>query len=180
MSTITLTLTEQTMEFAQQAAVVLQRPVEEVLSDLLTAVLPAVHDAPADLQAELMRMTWFESQELWRLARSQMSTEKQEQMQQLSHLQEQRILTVKEQQQLDILRNDNRIPMGAIRLVKACGLSSIGPFRLFIVIYVGGIKRVAVGQVIRSFLSDDDLLSLPHFFYPMFVSPCKETVPVAI
>ncbi len=111
MSTITLTLTEQTMELAQQAAVVLQRPVEEVLSDLLTAVLPAVHDVPADLQAELMRMTWFESQELWRLARSQMSTEKQEQMQQLSHLQEQRILTVKEQQQLDILRNDNRIPI---------------------------------------------------------------------
>ena len=111
MSTITLTLTEQTMEFAQQAAVVLQRPVEEVLSNLLTAVLPAVHDVQADLQAELMRMTWFESQELWRLARSQMSTEKQEQMQQLSHLQEQRILTVKEQQQLDILRNDNRIPI---------------------------------------------------------------------
>ena len=45
MTTITLTLPERTMEQAQQAAAVLQRPVEDVLRDLLAAVLPTMHDA---------------------------------------------------------------------------------------------------------------------------------------
>ena len=65
MTTITLTLPERTMEQAQQAAAALQRPVEEVLCDLLAAVLPTMHDVPDDMQAELMRMTWLDSQELW-------------------------------------------------------------------------------------------------------------------
>ena len=104
MSTITLTLPERTMAQAQQAAAALQRPVEEVLSDILAAVLPTVHDAPADMQAELTRMTWLDSQELWRIAREQMSAEAQEQLQRLTHLQGQRPLTPEEHAQLDVLR----------------------------------------------------------------------------
>src|SRR2546422_9917211 len=104
MTTITLTLSDQTMEQAQQAAAALKRPVEEILSELLAAVLPTVHDAPADMQAELTRMTWLDSQELWRLAREQMSAETQEQLQQLTHLQGQRPLTPEEHAQLDALR----------------------------------------------------------------------------
>ena len=73
MTTITLTLPERTMEQAQQAAAALQRPVEDVLRDLLAAVLPTMHDVPNDMRAELMRMTWLDSQELWRMAREQMS-----------------------------------------------------------------------------------------------------------
>ncbi len=46
MTTITLTLPEWAMDQAQQAAAVLKRPVEEVLSDILVAVLPTLHDAP--------------------------------------------------------------------------------------------------------------------------------------
>jgi len=57
MTTITLTLPERTMEQAQQAAAALQRPVEDVLRDLLAAVLPTMHDVPNDMRAELMRMT---------------------------------------------------------------------------------------------------------------------------
>jgi hypothetical protein len=74
MTTITLTLPERPMEQAQPAAAALQWPVEEVLRDLLTAVLPAMHDVPNDMRAELMRITWLDSQELWRMAREQMST----------------------------------------------------------------------------------------------------------
>jgi hypothetical protein len=81
MTTITLTLPERTMEQAQQAAAALQRPVEEVWRDLLTAVLPTMHDVPDAVQAELMRMTWLESQELWRMAREQMSVAAQAQLQ---------------------------------------------------------------------------------------------------
>jgi hypothetical protein len=94
MTTITLTLPERIMEQAQQAAAALQRPVEEVLRDLLVAVLPTMQDVPDDMQAELIRMTWLDSQELWRIAREQMSAAVQEQLQQLTHLQGQRPLTL--------------------------------------------------------------------------------------
>ncbi len=104
MTTITLTLSDQTMEQAQQAAAALKRPVEEILSELLAAALPTVHDAPADMQTELTRMTWLDSQELWRIARGFMSAEAQERLQQLTHLQGQRALTSAEQEQLDALR----------------------------------------------------------------------------
>jgi len=115
MPTITLTLPEQTMEQAQQAATALQKPVEEVLSNILVAVLPVGHDAPADMQGELTRMAWLDSQELWRMAREQMSVAAQTQLQQLTHLQEQRPLTPAEQEQLDALRQE----YGRITLIKA-------------------------------------------------------------
>ena len=67
------------------------------------------------MQAELMRMTWLDSQELWRMAQGQMSAEAQEQLQQLIHLPEQRPLTVDEQAQLDALRQ----AYGRITLLKA-------------------------------------------------------------
>jgi hypothetical protein len=106
MTTITLTLSERTMEQAQQAAAALQRPVEEVLRDLLAAVLPTMQDVPDDMQAELLRMTWLDSQVLWRMAREQMSAAAQKQLQHLTHLQGQRPLTPDEQVQLDTLRQE--------------------------------------------------------------------------
>ena len=106
MTTITLTLSDQTMEQAQQAAAALQRPVEEILSELLAAALPTVHDAPADMQTTLTRMTWLDSQELWRIARGSMSAEAQERLQQLTQLQGQRALTSAEQEQLDALHQE--------------------------------------------------------------------------
>ena len=115
MTIITLTLPEQTMEQAQQAAAILQRPVEEVLRDLLAAVLPTMHDVPDAMQAELLRMTWLDSQELWRIAREQMSAAAQAQLQQLSHLQGERSLTPNEQAQLNALRQE----YGRMTLLKA-------------------------------------------------------------
>src|SRR5262245_35689786 len=114
MATITLTLPEQTIEQAQQAAAVLQRSVEEVLRDLLAAVLPTMHDVPDDMQAELLRMTWLDSQTLWHIAREQMSAAAQTQLLQLTHLQEQRPLTSDEQAQLDALRQE----YGRVTLLK--------------------------------------------------------------
>jgi hypothetical protein len=115
MATLTLTLPEQTMEQVRQAASVLQRPVEEVLSAILAATLPALQDAPADMQAELLRMTWLDSQELWRIAQGHISAQSQEQLQQLTQLQEQRLLTTEEQTQLDALRHE----YGRMTLLKA-------------------------------------------------------------
>jgi len=106
MTTITLTLPARTMEQAQQAAAALKRPVEEILRDLLVALLPPMHDVPDDMPAELLRMTWLDSQALWRIAREHMSTAAQAQMQQLAHLQGSRPLTPDEQAQLDTLRQE--------------------------------------------------------------------------
>jgi hypothetical protein len=60
-------------------------------------------------------MTWLDTPELWRLARGQLSAETQEQLQQLTHLQEHRLLTPEEQTQLDALRQQ----YGCITLLKA-------------------------------------------------------------
>ncbi len=115
MTMITLQLSDQTMQQAQQAAATLRRPVEEVLSEMLSAILPSVQDAPSTLQIELMRMTWLDNDELWQIARGQMADSAQEQMQQLSQLQGERPLTEEEEQQLEALRQE----YGRITLIKA-------------------------------------------------------------
>lgn len=61
MTAITLELPDQTITQARLAAVALQKPVEQVLTDMITAVLPSLQNAPTDLQAELIRMTWLET-----------------------------------------------------------------------------------------------------------------------
>lgn len=102
MPSITLTVPEQTLEQVRQAAAVLQRPVEEVVGALLGAVLPALHDVPEDVRAELLRMTWLPNQDLWAIAQTSMSPTAQEHLRQLTQLQAQRALTADEQTQLDI------------------------------------------------------------------------------
>ncbi len=115
MTMITLQLSDQTMQQAQQAAATLRRPVEEVLSEMLSAMLPSVQDAPSALQVELMRMTWLDNDELWQMAQRQMTISAQEHMQQLSQLHGERPLTEEEQQQLEALRQE----YGRITLIKA-------------------------------------------------------------
>ena len=61
MTMVTLYLPEETMEQALQAASVLQRSAEEVLTDMLSALLPPMHDIPTEIRAELTRMTWLSS-----------------------------------------------------------------------------------------------------------------------
>ena len=75
MATITLNLPEPTMQQAYQAAALFQRPVEELLTEMLAAVLPTAHDVPAAMQAELTRMTWLDDKSLWQIAQSHMSSE---------------------------------------------------------------------------------------------------------
>lgn len=115
MTTITLNLPEPAMEQARQAAVALQRPVEEMLAEMLTAVLPTVHDAPVHLQTELMRMTWLDSAALWQIAHSSMAATDEVEMQQLAQLQAERPLKKAEQKRLEELRQE----YGRVTLLKA-------------------------------------------------------------
>jgi hypothetical protein len=115
MSTVTLDLPEKTMEQARQAADALQKPVEDVLTDMLVAVLPPIGDTPADVQAELTRMTWLDNRTLWQIARRMMTPEEEANMADLSHRQQEVGLSQVEQKQLDALRRE----YGRITLMKA-------------------------------------------------------------
>ena len=112
---VTLRLPETVMRRARQTANVLQRPLEELLTGLVTAALPDVEDAPLEVQAELARMTWFSDQELWSIARSTMPVEQQEQLRSLADLQTIHALTPAEQEALDNLRRE----YGRVTLRKA-------------------------------------------------------------
>ena len=112
---VTLRLPETVMRRARQTANILQRPLEELLTGLVTAALPDVEDAPLEVQAELARMTWFSDQELWSIARSTMPVEQQEQLRSLADLQTIRALTPAEQETLDNLR----LEYGRVTLRKA-------------------------------------------------------------
>jgi uncharacterized membrane protein len=112
---VTLDLPEVLAERVKRAANVLQRPWEEVIVSVLAAALPDVEDAPADMRAELARMTWLSDQELWAIAHSAMTEEQQEQMRHLARLQAERPLTQEEQDALDALRQE----YGRVTLRKA-------------------------------------------------------------
>lgn len=102
MSNITLDLPEQTLKQARQAAEALQRPVEDVLRDMLTAVLPVLEDIPPALQNEIAEMTWLSNDDLWKIARAELSADAQSELQQLSQIVQ---LTPKQEAELDALRH---------------------------------------------------------------------------
>ena len=106
MQNITLQLSDNLMQRAAQTADVLAQPLETLLAAMLDATLPDIADAPLAVQAELARMTWFSSQELWAIARSQMAPEKQQEIQRLSALQQQRPLHEEEQEMINLLRDE--------------------------------------------------------------------------
>lgn len=112
---VTLALPESLMRRAQQTAQTLQRPLEDVLTDTLAAALPNVEDAPADMQADLARMAWFDERSLWTITRSQLSRSQQEQLHYLAELQSQRTLRKEEQALLEHLRRE----YGRVTLRKA-------------------------------------------------------------
>jgi hypothetical protein len=100
------------MRQARQAATILNRPVETLLSDILTATLPSVEDVPESLQAQLTEMTWMEADRLWRIARHTMSEAKQSRLRELSALENP---TAQEEQEREALRAE----YGQITLKKA-------------------------------------------------------------
>lgn len=84
MTQINLNLPEKTALQARQAAAALKRPVEEMLAEMLAAVLPSVEDVPEALQVELLEMTWLDSKSLWQIARSVMDDQSQSKLSDLA------------------------------------------------------------------------------------------------
>ncbi len=84
MTTITLELPDALARRAGWAAQAVHRPVEEVIAALLDGVLPALDDVPAEMQAELVEMTWFDDVALQAIAGTVLSDADQRQLVELS------------------------------------------------------------------------------------------------
>ena len=102
MTTITLELPESLALRAGRAAQAMHRPVEEVITAMLDGVLPLLDDVPADMQTELVEMTWLDDDALFSIADATMSDEDQ---QRLADLSGRNALTAGEQEELDTLRD---------------------------------------------------------------------------
>ena len=116
MTTITLELPESLALRAGRAAQAMHRPVEEVITAMLDGVLPLLDDVPADMQAELVEMTWFDDDTLLSIADATMSDGEQ---QRLADLSGRDALAADEKEELDTLRDS----YGKVTLRKARALA---------------------------------------------------------
>lgn len=116
MTTITLNLPDSLAQRAGGAARAMHRPLEEVITAMLEGVLPSLDDVPADMQAELVEMTWWDDARLMEAADATMPDVRQRRMAQLSAKDEPSDL---EREDLDGLR----LEYGRITLRKARALA---------------------------------------------------------
>jgi len=84
MTTITINLPDALVERVGGVARAVHRPVEEVLTAMLDGVAPSLDDAPEDIRAELVEMTWWEDARLMEAADATMPEEEQARMVELS------------------------------------------------------------------------------------------------
>jgi hypothetical protein len=98
--TITLRLPEPLYRTARQIAQVTKRPIETVLQDSLSAVLPPLDDVEPNEAAELARLALLDDAALWGEARTLMTRAEQTELQDLLDRQGSKSLTTVEQVRL--------------------------------------------------------------------------------
>ena len=98
--TITLRLPEPLYRTARQIAQVTKRPIETVLQDSLSAVLPPLDDVEPNEAAELARLALLDDAALWGEARTLMTRAEQTELQDLLDRQGSKALTTVEQARL--------------------------------------------------------------------------------
>jgi len=122
MTTITLKLPEALVERADGAARAMNRPLEDILAAMLDGVLPALDDVPADMQAELVEMTWWDDATLMAAADEMLSEAKQRRMEEMSAAQP---LSDDEREKLEALRSEyGRITLRKARAVAVLSIRS--------------------------------------------------------
>lgn len=127
---VTLQLPDAVMQRAREAAQTLDHPVEEVLTTMLAAVLPDVDNVPADVRADLTRMTWLSDQELWDATRRQMPPEQQDELRKLAEIQTTRSLNQEERERLAELQRE--YGKATLRIARAYALLSLRGGRPFL------------------------------------------------
>jgi len=101
--TVTLNLPGLLYQKVQRMAQTLRRPIEDVLVDAVATALPPLAGLPSELTHDLDGLAFLNDDELWRVARSRLSTEHYQQMDDLLVQKGQAQLVAAEQQTLDRL-----------------------------------------------------------------------------
>jgi len=121
MIAITLDLPDSLVRQADQAARLMQRPLEQVLAAVLEAALPTLDDIPPELQTPLLEMTWLGDGPLLEVAQSTMPEPEQLRLSALGQRSD--ALTAGEQSELAVLRE--RYGELTLRKARAYALLSI-------------------------------------------------------
>ncbi|KAA0230068.1 hypothetical protein EDS67_08495 [candidate division KSB1 bacterium] len=114
-NSITLTLPDTTYQRARRAATLLNRSIEEVLEATLNTALPALDEAPADLAAEMAKLSALPDADLWQVARRQMEAERERLLHDLLDAQAERQLMPDEVRHLEELHRQ----AGRLTLLKS-------------------------------------------------------------
>ena len=103
MATLIFEVSDSLLTRAHEAAQALNRPLEDILVGALAVGLPDVHDVPDSVRSELLQMTFFDEESLWEIAKGEMASAEQRELQALLDVQ-QRPLFPREQVRLQELR----------------------------------------------------------------------------
>lgn len=92
--TVTVQLPETLYRQAEETAAATSLSLEEVLAQSIALSLPPLEDdLPAGLRAELSALMLLSDDELWRVARSELAAEKQDRLEALTEIREERDLS---------------------------------------------------------------------------------------
>lgn len=122
MVTLTFEISDSLLKRAHEAAQALDRPVGDILEGALSVSLPDIHDVPASMRSELLEMTFFDEESLWQIAKGEMTSAEQSELQTLLDV-EQRPLVPQEQVRLQELRESYGKAM--LRKARAYALLSL-------------------------------------------------------
>ena len=96
MATLTFEVSDSLLTRARETAQALNRPLEEVLVGVLAVGLPDVQDVPASLRGELLEMTFLDEESLWTIAKSEMASAEQKELQALLDVQKRSLAPLEE------------------------------------------------------------------------------------
>jgi len=85
MQAVTLNVPNTIYKKIEQAAILAQRPLEQVLTEAVTAVAPVINTASNQLQTALAQMAYLNDATLWQMARATMPKEQQTELEDLHH-----------------------------------------------------------------------------------------------
>jgi len=94
---VTLSLPQTVYEQIQYAAVKTKRRVDEIMAEAIAAVAPVIDSAAPNLRSILVQMAYLNDAALWQAARSTMTVEQREHLQNLHAKQQREKLTAEEQ-----------------------------------------------------------------------------------
>ena len=107
--TVTLQLPDETLQRYRQGAAAARKVLEEFLADrLVEAVPPLADDLPAPLQEELQELEKLEDAALWRVAQSQVPSDRQRLYHRLLAKNTQGTIVAREKEMLDALGEEAR------------------------------------------------------------------------